>query len=74
PCDAVMKEPVPKKERTIQYNDYADEDHKRYFYFLKLKIMTLKEAAKAANVNYDTSRKWKQAYESDPDKDIPLRK
>ncbi|KAI8877729.1 hypothetical protein K501DRAFT_337233 [Backusella circina FSU 941] len=69
-----MKEPVPKKERAIQYNDYADEDRMRYFYFLKSKIMALKEATKAANVNYDTSRKWKQAYENDPDKNIPLRK
>jgi transposase len=69
-----MEEPVLKKERAIQYNVYADEDRMRYFYFLKSKMMTPKGAAKAANVNYDTSRKWKQAYENDPDKNIPLRK
>ncbi|KAI8968520.1 hypothetical protein BDF20DRAFT_827639, partial [Mycotypha africana] len=62
------------KERAIQYNGYADENRMRYFYFLKSKIMTLKEAAKAANANYDTSRIWKQAYKNDSEKNIPLRK
>ncbi|KAG1143759.1 hypothetical protein G6F37_010663 [Rhizopus arrhizus] len=36
--------------------------------------MKPKEAAKAATVNYDTARKWKQAYDKDPEKNIPLKK
>ena len=36
--------------------------------------MKLKDAAKAANVNYNTARKWKQAYNNDPEKSIPLKK
>ncbi|CEG80922.1 hypothetical protein RMATCC62417_15184 [Rhizopus microsporus] len=51
---------VVKKERATQYNIYTDEGRRRYFYFLTEKLMKPKEAAKAANVNYDTARKWKQ--------------
>ncbi|EIE88315.1 hypothetical protein RO3G_13026 [Rhizopus delemar RA 99-880] len=36
--------------------------------------MKPKDAAKAANVNYNTARKWKQAYNNDPEKNIPLKK
>lgn len=32
------------------------------------------EAAKAANVNYETARKWKRANDQDPDKNIPFKK
>ncbi|KAG1144704.1 hypothetical protein G6F37_003151 [Rhizopus arrhizus] len=36
--------------------------------------MKPKDAAKAENVNYNTARKWKQAYNNDPEKNIPLKK
>ena len=32
------------------------------------------EATKAANVNYETARKWKRAYDQDPNKNIPFKK
>ncbi|KAI8874876.1 hypothetical protein K501DRAFT_164231, partial [Backusella circina FSU 941] len=57
-----------------QYNVYTLEDRKRYFYFLKEKLMKPKEAASAANVNYDTARKWKKTYEDDPERNIPVKK
>ncbi len=69
-----MKEAPSKKERATQYNIYTDEDRRRYFYFMSEKLMKPKEAAKAANVNHDTARKWKQAYDKDPEKNIPLKK
>lgn len=49
------------------------EDRRRYFYFLKEKLMKPKGAAFAANVNYGTARKWNKAYEDDPEKRIPVR-
>jgi hypothetical protein len=49
--DIEMKEAEPKKERDLQYNIYTLEDRNRYFYFLKEKLMKLKEAAQATNVN-----------------------
>ncbi|KAI8890715.1 hypothetical protein K501DRAFT_308819 [Backusella circina FSU 941] len=57
-----MTEAAPKKERTSAYNIYSDEDRRRYFYFIQQKLMKPSEAAKAANVNYETARKWKTAY------------
>jgi transposase len=69
-----MREAAPRKERSQQYNVYTIEDRKRYFYFLKEKLMKPKEAAKAANVNYDTARKWKKTYEEDPEREIPTKK
>ncbi|KAG2191411.1 hypothetical protein INT47_012674 [Mucor saturninus] len=72
--DITMEEASPKKERTLQYNVYTIEDRKRYFYFLKEKLMKPKQAAEAANVNYDTARKWKKAYEDDPERNIPTKK
>lgn len=74
PADTEMKETEPKKERDLQYNIYTFEDRKRYFYFLKEKLMKPKQAAIAANVNYDTARKWKQTYEDDPERNIPIKK
>jgi transposase len=74
PEDIMMEETPPKKERATQYNIYTDEDRRRYFYFMSEKLMKPKEAAKAANVNYDTARKWKQIYDRDPEKNIPLKK
>ncbi|KAI7846699.1 hypothetical protein BDC45DRAFT_542629 [Circinella umbellata] len=71
PADTEMKEAEPKKERDLQYNIYTFEDRKRYFYFLKEKLMKPKQAA---NVNYDTARKWKQTYEDDPERNIPIKK
>ncbi|KAG2209691.1 hypothetical protein INT47_001837 [Mucor saturninus] len=72
--DITMEEASPKKERTLQYNVYTIEDRKRYFHFLKEKLMKPKQAAEAANVNYDTARKWKKAYEDDPERNIPTKK
>ncbi|KAI8360707.1 hypothetical protein EDC96DRAFT_414130, partial [Choanephora cucurbitarum] len=69
-----MEEVTAKKERSRQHNVYALEDRKRYFYYLKKKLMKPREAAQAANVNYDTARKWKKAYEEDPDRTIPTKK
>ncbi|KAL0078247.1 hypothetical protein F4703DRAFT_1742164, partial [Phycomyces blakesleeanus] len=57
PCNVVIEGSVPKKERAVQYNVYADENHMIYLYLFKSKIMTPKEAAKSANDNYDTSLK-----------------
>lgn len=74
-ADTEMKETKPKKERDIQYNVYTLEDRKRYFYFLKEKLMKPKQAALAANVNYDTARKWKKkTYEDDLERNIPVKK
>ncbi|RCH82611.1 hypothetical protein CU098_008558 [Rhizopus stolonifer] len=73
----MMSEATPRKERPHQYNVYTIEDRKRYFYFLKEKLMKPREAAKAAkaaNVNYDTARKWKKTYEEDPEREIPTKK
>ncbi|KAG2191303.1 hypothetical protein INT47_005744 [Mucor saturninus] len=72
--DITMQEASPKKERTLQYNVYTIEDCKRYFNFLKEKLMKPKQAAEAANVNYDPARKWKKAYEDDPERNIPTKK
>ena len=36
------------------------------FFFLNKNLMKPKDASKAANVNYNTARKWKQAYNNDP--------
>lgn len=36
--------------------------------------MKPREAAEAANVNYETARKWKTAYNKDPEKKIPFKK
>lgn len=55
--DTVLKEVATKKERALQYSVYTMEDCRRYFYFLKEKLMKPKEAVKTANVNYDTARK-----------------
>ncbi|KAG1145525.1 hypothetical protein G6F37_003396 [Rhizopus arrhizus] len=40
----------------------------------RLKSLTDLHAAKATNVNYNTARKWKQAYNNNPEKNIPLKK
>ena len=54
--DTIMEEVTAKKERSRQYNVYTLEDRKRYFYYLKEKLMKPREAAQAANVNYDTAQ------------------
>jgi hypothetical protein len=42
---------------------------------LKEKLMKPKQAALAANVNYDTARKWKKkTYEDDLERNIPVKK
>lgn len=61
-------EDIPKKERTLEYNVNTMEDCRRYFYFLKEKLIKPKDAAFAANVNYDVACKWNKAYEDDPEK------
>lgn len=38
------------------------------------KLMKPSQAAKAANVNYETARKWKTAYNKDPEKKTSLKK
>ncbi|KAG2237154.1 hypothetical protein INT48_004656 [Thamnidium elegans] len=53
--DVEMKETLPKKERISTYNTYSDYDRRRYFYFVKEKLMTPSQAAKAANVHYETA-------------------
>ncbi|ORE03873.1 hypothetical protein BCV72DRAFT_212394, partial [Rhizopus microsporus var. microsporus] len=55
-----------KKEIVTQHSVYTDEDCRRYFYFLTEKLMKPKEAAKTANVNQDTARKWKQDMYQEP--------
>ncbi|KAG2226017.1 hypothetical protein INT45_002483 [Circinella minor] len=71
--DIEMEEVPPKKERFLEYNIYTDEDRRRYFYFLKYKLMKPKEAAIGANVNYHTTRKWKKAQADDPEGKIPTK-
>ncbi|KAG1138408.1 hypothetical protein G6F37_010537 [Rhizopus arrhizus] len=53
--DTEMKEAPPKKERSVEYNVYTDEDRRRHFYFLKEKLMKPKQAANTANVNFNTA-------------------
>ncbi|CEP13779.1 hypothetical protein [Parasitella parasitica] len=74
PIDTVMSDAPAKKERTTVYNTYSDEDRKRYFFFIQQKLMTPSEAAAAANVNYETARKWVTEYNKDPEKKIPTKK
>ncbi|KAL7334684.1 hypothetical protein PS15p_200275 [Mucor circinelloides] len=69
-----MSEAPAKKERATIYNTYSDEDRTRYFYFIQQKLMEPSEAAKAANVNYETARKWVTEYNKDPEKKIPVKK
>lgn len=72
--DTDMSEAPVKKERATIYNTYSDEDRIRYFYFIQQKLMKPSEAAKAANVNYETARKWVTEYNKDPEKKIPVKK
>lgn len=72
--DVEMKEAPTKKERFSTYNTYSDDDHKRYFYFIKEKLMTPSQAVKAANVQYETAQKWKTANEKNLEEGIPLKK
>ena len=74
PKDTPMQEAPLKKERKLVYSTYTDEDRLRYFYFIQEKLMKPVEAAKLANVNYETARKWKTAYNKDPDQNIPFKK
>jgi hypothetical protein len=50
------------------------ETCKRYFCFLKEKLMKSKQAALAANANYNTARNQKRSYEDDPERNIPVKK
>ncbi|KAI9330548.1 hypothetical protein BD770DRAFT_432631 [Pilaira anomala] len=72
--DIDMEEVPAKKERATVYNQYSNEDRLRYFYFLHEKLMKPCDAAKAANINYETARKWKRTYNNDPEKNIPFKK
>lgn len=74
PKDTDMQEAPVKKERSSTYNIYTNEDRLRYFFFLHEKLMKPAEAAKLANVNPETARKWKREYEKDPEKKIPFKK
>lgn len=73
-CDVVIEEPVPKKERAIQYSVYANEDRVRYFYFLKSKILAPKKGSQSCERQLWYLAQMEQAYENDPDKNLPLRK
>lgn len=74
PKDTDMQEAPPKKERISTYNTYTDEDRRRYFYFIHERLLKPSEAARLANVNPETARKWKRAYKNDPENKIPLKK
>lgn len=70
-----MEETALKKERELVYNNYTDEDRRRYFFFIQQKLMApFQTAKKAANAHYETARKWKTAYNKDPEKKIPAKK
>ncbi|KAI8645340.1 hypothetical protein BD408DRAFT_411768, partial [Parasitella parasitica] len=69
-----MQEAPPKKERISTYNTYSDEGRRRYFYFIHEHLLKSSEAARLANVNPETARKWKRAYENDPENRIPFKK
>lgn len=43
-------------------------------FFIQKKLKKPAEAAKLANVYYETSRKWKTAYNKDPEQKIPFKK
>ncbi|KAL0091352.1 Homeodomain-like DNA binding domain-containing transcription factor [Phycomyces blakesleeanus] len=53
---------------------YRNEDRQRYPYYTQQKLMKPTEAANVANVNLETGRKWKTAYNKDPDKQTPVKK
>ncbi|KAG1626021.1 hypothetical protein G6F44_012543 [Rhizopus delemar] len=74
PKDVDMKEIPVNKERSTTYNTYTNEDRLRYFFFLHEKLMKPADAAKLANVNPETARKWKREYDNDPEKNIPFKK
>ncbi|KAG1568890.1 hypothetical protein G6F50_006877 [Rhizopus delemar] len=59
PKDADMKEIPINKERNTTYDIYTNEDRLRYFFYLHEKLLKPAEAAKLANVNPETARKWK---------------
>jgi transposase-like protein len=69
-----MQEAPAKKERLSVYNTYTNEDRLRYFFFIQEKLMKPAEAARLANVNPETARKWKRAFDNDPEQKIPLKK
>lgn len=72
--DTEMTEKPIEKERNLVYNIYTVEERQRYFYYLQQRLMKPTEAAKAGNVNPETARKWKLAYDKDPNKQIPVKK
>ena len=53
--DVEMKEAQIKKDRLSTHNTYSDDDRKGYFYFIRERLMTPSQAAKAANVHYETA-------------------
>ncbi|KAI8054837.1 hypothetical protein BDF21DRAFT_349607, partial [Thamnidium elegans] len=58
PKDTDMQEATTENERLSEYNVYITEDQLRYFFFIQEKfLMKPAEAAKLANVNYETARK-----------------
>lgn len=69
-----MQEAPAKKERLSSYNTYTNEDRLRYFFFIQEKLMKPAEAAKLANVNPEAARKWKRAFDNDPEQKAPLKK
>ncbi|KAI9349919.1 hypothetical protein BD770DRAFT_326751, partial [Pilaira anomala] len=72
--DIDMEEAPAKKERATVYNQYSNEDRLKYFYFQHEKLMKPCDAAKAANISYETARKWKRTYNNDLEKNIPFKK
>ncbi|KAI7847118.1 hypothetical protein BDC45DRAFT_578552 [Circinella umbellata] len=71
--DVRMKEASVRKERDTEYNVYTEKDRLLYLYFVFEKGMKNKQAAKAANVNPHTARKWKQKYQQNPEEYVPYK-
>lgn len=71
--DVTMEEAAVKKERESEYNKYEEKDRLLYLYFVVEKRMTNSAAAKAANVNEHTARKWKRKYKENPEEYVPYK-
>ncbi|KAG1325872.1 hypothetical protein G6F62_008322 [Rhizopus arrhizus] len=68
----IKNKKVPLEDEANDVEMKGSTNKKRKILYEKL--MTPSQAAKAANVQYETARKWKTANEKNPEEDIPLKK
>lgn len=76
PKDTDMKDASPKKRTELKLQRLRRRRSRTtlLFFFLQLKLMTPVETAKTTNAKYETARKWKTAYNKDPEKNVPVKK